>query len=573
MVAAANTALSATADGNQKKPGFPGFIPPGANPQQVAAALAARTAPNVLAGTGLGLTAPAQAPAMYTDALGPRPVPQPEPKPKMGWNDVPPLRAPDNARNIYAGMGVDDLKRRASSTGQASPQAPITAAANTPVGGLAGLAAMQSNQPQPPAPTVTPAQAAQPSEYGQQMGNVANFFGDAASSAIKTLVSAPGYGLSSSAPSTGAAPSAAQAVAPISAPYRNEGQNYPAGGKVQSPAVTTAPAGLPQRNAAGALTSLGAGTDVVGGIKKYVVDGKTLYSNMGDEGQGGNLSLMNRGAPSAQNVAAMDALVNRSTAEGAQAVQRMQFNDQVAQAKAINARPNPVDPRAAMDITSPQYQAARLQKMDMQQKSGESPAAYQTRMQAMVEGQRTAQAQASEEARLGLGRDTLAANTKQADAKNAIDQGGLWIRQQQVANDQETGALTRDKTRADMAQDQKLRALQDKYLAATGAEQEAIGKQLLTLSGKDPKASAKDNFMVVGGGQEWDAQANSMRNVPQRLIDLRTGLPVGGGAQGAQSASSGQKYEVGQTVQRADGQKARVTAVDANGQPTKFQPL
>jgi hypothetical protein len=540
MVAAANTALSATADGNQKKPGFPGFIPPGANPQQVAAALAARTAPNVLAGTGLGLTAPAQAPAMYTDALGPRPVPQPEPKPKMGWNDVPPLRAPDNARNIYAGMGVDDLKRRASSTGQASPQAPITAAANTPVGGLAGLAAMQSNQSQTPAPAATPAQAAQPaaqpSEYAQQMGNVANFFGDAASGAIKTLVSAPGYGLSSSAPKSAVA-APAQAAAPAvqaSQSQRGEG-SMPAATPATAPPT---PASAPARNASGALTSMGAGTDVVGGIKKYVVDGKTLYSNMGDEGQGGNLSLMNRGAPSAQNVAAMDNLVARSTAEGAQAVQRLQFQDQVAQAKAINARPNPVDPRAAMDITSPQYQAARLQKMDMQQKSGESPAAYQTRMQAMVEGQRTAQAQASEEARLGLGRDTLAANTKQADAKNAIDQGGLWIRQQQVANDQETWALTRDQKRMEMDQAKKIQALQEKYMTATGAEQEALGKQLLTMSNKDPKASAKDNFMVVGGGQEWDAQANSMRNVPQRLIDLRTGLAVSGPPNGGSPSAS-----------------------------------
>lgn len=43
----------------------------------------------------------------------------------------------------------------------------------------------------------------------------------------------------------------------------------------------------------------------------------------------------------------------------------------------------------------------------------------------------------------------------------------------------------------------------------------------------------RDNFMAVGGGQEWDAAANTMRNVPQRLVDLRTGQEVGGGKQGA----------------------------------------
>ena len=34
--------------------------------------------------------------------------------------------------------------------------------------------------------------------------------------------------------------------------------------------------------------------------------------------------------------------------------------------------------------------------------------------------------------------------------------------------------------------------------------------------------------MTVGGGQEWDNQAGVMRNVPQSLVDLRTGQPVGG---------------------------------------------
>ena len=45
--------------------------------------------------------------------------------------------------------------------------------------------------------------------------------------------------------------------------------------------------------------------------------------------------------------------------------------------------------------------------------------------------------------------------------------------------------------------------------------------------------------LAVGGGQEWDSQANVMRNVPQRLIDLRTGQEVGatgGGRRPAQDS-------------------------------------
>lgn len=41
----------------------------------------------------------------------------------------------------------------------------------------------------------------------------------------------------------------------------------------------------------------------------------------------------------------------------------------------------------------------------------------------------------------------------------------------------------------------------------------------------------------------------------------------------AKPAAAGQKYEVGQTVVRGDGAKARVLAVDESGKPTQFQPI
>jgi hypothetical protein len=538
MVAAANTALSATADGNQKKPGFPGFIPPGANPQQVAAALAARTAPNVLAGTGLGMGDPMKQVAPIAPAVGGGLAPA------FGSGLY-----GENAR--YNALPQDNAKNAgATAVGNvpALPAQPKPASAGVdgiPTGGPAGWAGGAA----PQAPKTA---------FGDMQATIQN--------QVEKAVWGSNF---TPAPSTGLPSAQKPAASPVPAPYRNDGQNYPAGGKAQSPAVTTAPAGLPQRNAAGALTSLGAGTDVVGGIKKYVVDGKTLYSNMGDDGPGGNLSLMNRGAPTAQNMAAMDALVNRSTAEGAQAVQRMQFNDQVAQAKAINAMPNPVDPRAAMDVTSPQYQAARLQNMEMRQKTGESPAAYQTRMQAMAESQRLAQTQASGAAELGLRRDTLAANTKQADARLGIDQQRLGLDGQRLANDQETGSLTRDQKRMEMDQAKKIQALQDKYLTATGAEQEAIGKQLQALAGKESRGDWKLQVTPATKNADGSTSAGSIVRYNERTGAVEQ---VAGG-QGGQAASAGQKYEVGQTVQRADGQKARVIAVDASGQPTKFQPL
>lgn len=61
--------------------------------------------------------------------------------------------------------------------------------------------------------------------------------------------------------------------------------------------------------------------------------------------------------------------------------------------------------------------------------------------------------------------------------------------------------------------------------AETPEDRATIAQKIRDLSGKN--TDPKDNFMVVGGGQEWDEKAGAMRNVPQRLIDLRTRQDVG----------------------------------------------
>ncbi len=505
MVAAANTALSATADGNQKKPGFPGFIPPGATPQQTATALAARSMPNVLAGTGLGMGDPMRQLAPIAPAVGGGLAP--------AFNSG---TVGENARyNALPQDNAQNAGRAAVGNVPALPSRPKPASAGVggiPTGGPTGWTGGATQ----PAPKTA--------------------FGDLQSTIQNQVEKAVWGSTITPSPSTGLPSPQKPSTAPVAQPYRNEGQNYPAGGKVQSPAVTTAPAGAPQRNAAGALTSLGAGTDVGDGIKKYVVDGKTLYSNMGDEGQGGNLSLMNRGAPTAQNMAAMDALVNRSTAKGAQAVQRLQFQDQVAQAQAINAQPIAADPRAALDITSHQYQAARVQNMEMRQKTGESPAAYQTRMQAMAESQRLAQAQASGEANFGLERNKLAANTKQADAQLGLKGKELGMKAQQLENDLQTGAQTREEKQLGIASSRQLADLRARFAAETDpAKRTELSRQLTSFGVKFDEKPLKDNYLVVGGGQEADPATGALRTLPQTAFDLRTGKQISA----AQASPSG----------------------------------
>lgn len=94
-----------------------------------------------------------------------------------------------------------------------------------------------------------------------------------------------------------------------------------------------------------------------------------------------------------------------------------------------------------------------------------------------------------------------------------------------------------------MRQGQRLEQAQDAYMKAkTPQEQASALATMRALSGKG-EGSLKDNYMSLGGGQEWDTQANTMRNVPQRLIDLRTGQEVGGNSRPVGPATPRTKAE------------------------------
>lgn len=98
--------------------------------------------------------------------------------------------------------------------------------------------------------------------------------------------------------------------------------------------------------------------------------------------------------------------------------------------------------------------------------------------------------------------------------------------------------------------------------AKTPEERASIAQKIRDLSGKvtDPK----DNFMVVGGGQEWDQKAMAMRNVPQRLMDLRTGKEVGAGQQDA-TLPAGMKRQIGTSNGRPVYEDANGNQVIAKG--------
>ena len=107
----------------------------------------------------------------------------------------------------------------------------------------------------------------------------------------------------------------------------------------------------------------------------------------------------------------------------------------------------------------------------------------------------------------------------------------------------------------------RLEDLQSSYLAAKTPEERAtFARQIQDLSGKG-EGNLRDNFMAVGGGQEWDAQAGVMRNVPQRLVDLRTGREVG--VSGQQQGQGGLPKVT--TPQDLAALKSGTRFVDSNG--------
>lgn len=77
-----------------------------------------------------------------------------------------------------------------------------------------------------------------------------------------------------------------------------------------------------------------------------------------------------------------------------------------------------------------------------------------------------------------------------------------------------------------LAQTDSTKMLADLQRKALAGDQQALASYR-ALTGKGDR-SLRDNFMAVGGGQEYDAAAGVMRNVPQRLVDLRTGQEIGG---------------------------------------------
>lgn len=240
-----------------------------------------------------------------------------------------------------------------------------------------------------------------------------------------------------------------------------------------------------------------------------------------------------RGLPSAQNMAAADALAQRSQQESmsritaAQPVERGwsgQIGTDLAAGRErkelVASLTTPMKGAQNGQLTAAQRNGM-LSLLDQeargfQAKANNATALQQTEMQSATQRDIAGMREAGDTGRAVM---REAGETGRAGARNAIDQGRLGLEQQAKGFQIRYG--------------EREEKLHQRYEAAkTPEEKSAIAQQIRDLSGK---AEATNRFTVVPGGQEWDATAGAMRNVPGRVLNNQSGQFVeqGGATQAA----------------------------------------
>lgn len=143
-------------------------------------------------------------------------------------------------------------------------------------------------------------------------------------------------------------------------------------------------------------------------------------------------------------------------------------------------------------------------------------------------GMRNDRKDALDQQRVGLDAASTFAKIEQGDRALGIDGRRADTAQDLAALQADELGLKREAAGFQTRAAKRLEGLQTALMAEQDpSKRAAIARQIQELSGKG-EGNLRDNFMAVGGGQEWDAQAGVMRNVPQRLVDLRNGQEVGG---------------------------------------------
>lgn len=404
------------------------------------------------------------------------------------------------------------------------------------VQGAQAAAAARPPAPAPSQPTepLPPAGAApKQGEYARQMGEVGGFFKDMAAGALKTIVSAPGYGFNSAeAPRPPAAASTTSGAPnrPAPGPTFSVGQ-----GARQANSIDAAKADAPGKMSAVPTVSAAAPapTAVPAGFTQVGAD---IYrkGNMFTDAAGmSNTGFESRGAVSPQNMAAAEGLAKRYAGNP-------QYAAEVATADAINARA-PAGSTGGFGLLDANRIAARNASIGggaMAKQPGESRSDYATRIGAM-----TAQRGQEVDERGNIrSNETSMRNTDVTSATSRANtlagETGANVRAGMSADIQRGELATKQVAAGFSARAAAdLEKARTAFLSAKTPEAQATAaKQLQVLSGNAP--GDRPRFAYAPGGQVYDEKVGALVNQPGVIYDQYTGQAVTPRAGGAGSSAA-----------------------------------
>lgn len=257
-----------------------------------------------------------------------------------------------------------------------------------------------------------------------------------------------------------------------------------------------------------------------------------------DTEQGAIAGAGARREPSAQNMAAADALAQRYDQQSrGRILAQQQAQQQAQQATGPRGFVFGADPAAqrerrelirslttvlpgARGITAAQRQGMlQLQSQEANQQQARDNNELSLQQAQMQAGTQRDIAAMKEEGDTGRAFMREMAETGRAGARNSLDEGRLDVDRGRLSLDRETRGF-------EIRQGQRLEALQDRLAQATTQEERtAIAQQIRELSGQQSSTAERlrDNVIVLGGGED-----EAGRKLPQTAIDLRTMQPING---------------------------------------------
>lgn len=461
---------------------------------------------------------------------------------------------------------------------QANAMSGAVRAASGASAGATGLANTQPNDPTAAAPAAAPAPApapAAPSEYSRQMSAVGGALADGAAWLGKTIVSAPGYGLSRPSAAPAPAPAGATTTAGAGRGAINPAPVNPAQAVAAAPAPTNAPTNAPAAptqqptnevmpgvyqhgrgqysdNASGmGLTSVpgsgGQGSPVGKTVEQAQREGlvgeRVGYNPAYDQRLNGATGI------SAQNMAAADALAGRSQQESMNRVTARGMGS-LAQSVSAPTVPNSSNDWAARNnLRNMEVSASSITNQPGFSRGGRgyvppAVAAYQAGLQTDA---------ALQQAQPGM--DQTAMRENAGIQREGMQQDGATTRtgiQEQGSNARAavSSALQRDEfgLKKEAAEFQtraaaRLENLQTRYEAEKDpAKRSELAQQLRELQAKDAPA----RYKVAAGGQQIDANGVAYRT-PDRIFNEQTGVfsDGAGAAPAPQALPPGMKRQIG----------------------------